>query len=139
MKKIYAAFFPLFLLLFTACKKEHPADPYNDQLIGSTWRLVKIDAPNYINPPFANGSFTFKPKGQLEYVDINGNSYNGSWYITYHEETVKHFLYLSIVDPEHNAVISQFYDDIEFIGTEYFTAYFYLSSFVNSFYFQRVQ
>jgi len=138
MKKVYTVFLPVLFLLITACKKEHPVDPYSNKLIGGTWELYKIDAASYVNPPFINGNFTFKSGGQLEYVDINGNSFKGTWNVNYNEETGKQLLSISVLNINGDSRLTQFFfDDIEFTSTEYFTGYHYVFGLVYSFYFKR--
>ncbi len=133
MKKIYFAFIPSLFFLLTACKKDNTN---NDNLISGTWELYKAETTGYINPTFVNGYFTFKSGGRLEYKDMRGNIYDGSWNRTYHEDTKRTTLYISVEDPIPNTRF-EFFDDMLFTNTDHFEAYIINISDKYTFWFKR--
>ena len=118
MKKIYTAFFPVFLLLVTACKKDHP-DIFRNQLIGDTWVLYETNAGNsFTVAPFVNGYYTFKSDGRLEYQDKTG-TYEGDWQLYHDQNTGMRSMGFHI---KNYYAITEIFDNIEFTEVGHFTA-----------------
>jgi hypothetical protein len=92
-----------------------------------------------MNPPFTNGYFTFKPNGRLQYQDMNGTAYGGTWNIYHHEDDDTHSLYISVFNLNNYDTVTEFFDDIKFTDNNHFTAFFHTPSIDESFkfYFQR--
>jgi hypothetical protein len=136
MKKVYTVIIPILFLLITACKKDK-TNSYDNRLIGRTWELYEVHAPNYINPPFTNGFFTFKWGGRLEYTNMNGESYKGSWYTHYHNDTQSKLLYISVNNMNNVPTTMDVYDHIQFTGNDHFIAHISTLNEPNKFYFKR--
>jgi hypothetical protein len=124
MKKIYLVFIPFLFLLLSACKKEKP-DSYDNLLAKGTWELYDYQASTYMNPPFTNGEFTFKPGGRCEYKDNNGNVYTGTWDHIWHDDLELHALIIDVQDPKTQDKKWEYFDDIQFLSSFQFNAYMY--------------
>src|SRR5687768_13206057 len=73
----------LLVVTFSGCSKDF-LKPYEDRVEGGTWELHDVDRRGIgggYDPPFTGGRFNFFPGGQLEYIDLAGNVYEGSWSI----------------------------------------------------------
>lgn len=136
MKKIYLTFFS-FLLLFTACKKDNPADAFANLLARYKWELYDTQYRTYINPLFLSGYFNFSAGGQLTYTNVNGEVFKGTWGHSYHDDTKKHSLYLKIIDPVSGDEHVEYYDHVEFYDDRHFKAYVYVGFNENVFWFQE--
>jgi hypothetical protein len=127
MKKIYFAFIPALLLLLSACKKDK-SDSYDELLARGNWELSDFSAPNYPDPGFVDGFFTFSPGGHCEYKDKNGNMYYGTWDHTWHNDLETHSLYIEVTDPVTKESKFDFFDDIQFSSGYKFNAYIYVTT-----------
>jgi hypothetical protein len=74
--------------------------------------------------PFREGSFTFNGDGTLTYTDELGNVSSGTWdiqKINVNGNVVRTFQ-ITAVDFNTQQVRSEFYDDMQFRGTNHFVA-----------------
>ena len=132
MKKIYTTLIPLTLLLFAGCSKDF-LKRYEKRLPGGTWELYDVN--NFgigggYSPAFTSGRFEFGSDGQLTYTSNNGDVYYGSWDIRrdYQGDEQHQSLFITVVDYQTQNVISEYFDDMLFTGTDRFKAYIYSSS-----------
>ena len=136
MKKFY-----LLLLLFTGCSKDF-LKPYDDRIEGGTWSLYDVKSVGIgsgYNLPLTTGKFQFFGSGDLEYVDADGNVYQGSWDIRKRNtgEEVLRQLHVTMVDFNTQRVISETFDDMQFTGTDKFKAFIYTAGRTYTFKFKR--
>ena len=126
MKKIYVLSIVLFGFLFFSCSKDF-LKSYDTRVVGK-WRISDINrigfGGNTSNLPFTDGTFTFYANGRMEYLNSANTIFKGSWDIvkkTRNKETV-HGLQIMAVDFTNQEVLSQYYDDMNFLGTDHFKA-----------------
>jgi hypothetical protein len=124
MKKIYFA--SLALLTLTACSKDF-LKRYDDRIQGS-WYISQVKrlgiGGDFNDLPFREGSFTFNGDGTLTYTDELGNVSSGTWdiqKINVNGNVVRTFQ-ITAVDFNTQQVRSEFYDDMQFRGTNHFVA-----------------
>jgi len=124
MKQIYALVFAA--VLFSACSKDF-LKPYDDRITG-TWTITDVNrlgiGGSASEVRFREGIFTFNEDGTLLYVAPDGSVSNGSWDIQkrrINENTVRS-LEITAVDFNTQTVRSEFYDDMNFRGTNHFVA-----------------
>jgi hypothetical protein len=124
MKKIYFA--SLAFLTLTACSKDF-LKRYDDRIQG-TWYISNVNrvgiGGHFNDLPFREGSFTFNGDGTLSYTDEIGNVSSGSWDIqkrNVNGDVIRTFQ-ITTVDFNSQQVRSEFYDDMQFRGTNHFVA-----------------
>jgi hypothetical protein len=127
MKKIYSTSLLISLLFFSGCSKDI-LKSYDERIIGD-WQITEVNrvgfGGNTDNLPFKEGTFTFKRDGSLTYTNSNGAVYKGSWEIVkkrYDEEDVRRSLQITAVDFTNQNFLSEYYDDMNFTGTNHFKA-----------------
>jgi len=127
MKKIYSTSLLISLLFFSGCSKDI-LKSYDERIIGD-WQITEVNrvgfGGNTDNLPFKDGTFTFKRDGSLTYTNSTGAVYKGSWEIVkkrYDEEDVRRSLQITAVDFTNQNFISEYYDDMNFTGTNHFKA-----------------
>jgi hypothetical protein len=126
MKKIYLVSILFSVVVFSGCSKDF-LKKYDKRIVG-TWRITDVDriglGGNTDNLPFTNGTFTFNEGGSLIYVSSTNVTYQGSWDIVKKyigDETVRS-LQVTAVDYGTQQVLTEYYDDINFIATDHFKA-----------------
>lgn len=126
MKKIYTLSVLLFFIVFSGCSKDF-LKKYDKRIIG-TWRIADVNrlgfGGNTDNLPFREGVFTFNEGGTLTYVNNANSVYQGSWDIVKKvigDETVRS-LQVTAVDFTGQQVLTEYYDDMIFSGTDHFKA-----------------
>jgi hypothetical protein len=126
MKKIYISGF-LFAIIFLAGCSKDILKSYEKRVIG-TWQITNVRnygiGGNTDNLPFASGSFTFHENGTLEYINSANATFKGSWELKKKrvDEKTVHSLQITAVDFTNQQVLSEYYDDINFAGTNHFRA-----------------
>jgi hypothetical protein len=127
MKRIYSASLLISLLFFSGCSKDI-LKSYDERIIGD-WQITEVNrigfGGNTDNLPFKDGTFTFKRDGSLTYTNSTGAVYKGSWEIVkkrYDEEDVRRSLQITAVDFTNQNFLSEYYDDMNFTGTNHFKA-----------------
>ncbi|HEU4471197.1 MAG TPA: hypothetical protein VFR58_08945 [Flavisolibacter sp.] len=152
MKKFYP--FILLLLVSAGCSKDF-LERYDDRIVG-TWNLTDVDrigGGSTSNLPLREGRFTFEESGSLQYVAGNGNIYTGQWNIdkrwitgdcftdgdgnTNCNDRQARTLEVSMVDFSTQDVISEYFDEIVFTGSNRFKAYVRSGFRTYVFYFRR--
>ena len=127
MKKIYSTSLLISLLFFSGCSKDI-LKSYDERIIGD-WQITEVNrvgfGGNTDNLSFKDGTFTFKRDGSLTYTNSTGAVYKGSWEIVkkrYDEEDVRRSLQITAVDFTNQNFLSEYYDDMNFTGTNHFKA-----------------
>lgn len=127
MKKIYFTGILLLSMVFLSCSKD-AFKRYEKRIIG-TWRITEIKTGiwggNTDNLPFKNGLFTFNEDGSLIYVNASGTLNDGNWDIEKKwvaDQTVHRSLLVTASNFSTQHVLTEYYDDIDFIGTDHFKA-----------------
>ena len=126
MNKIFTLSLLTLFTLFTGCSKDI-LKSYETRIIG-TWEITDVDryglGGSTSNLPFRDGTFTFQEDGTLTYVDANNNNFTGTWEIVkkvVDEERVQS-LQVTAIDFTNQQVLSEYYDDLNFTGTDRFKA-----------------
>lgn len=126
MKKIYTACMFASILIFSGCSKDF-LKSYDNRIVG-TWRITDVNriglGGSSSDLPFTNGTFTFFNNGTLEYTNSANALFKGSWDIVKKaqgDQTVKS-LQITAVDFTNQQVLTQYYDEMNFVGTDHFKA-----------------
>lgn len=126
MKKIYTIGMVAFMVIFCGCSKDF-LKRYDKRIVG-TWNISYVNViglgGSSSNLPFNNGTVTFLADGSLEYFNSANRTFEGKWDIvkkTQGEQSVRS-LQLSAVDYTSHQVLTQYYDDMQFTGTNHFKA-----------------
>lgn len=141
MKKIYFTLIPVILLLIAACSKDF-LKSYDKRITGGTWELYDVNnfgLGSRYNSPFVNGRFTFESSGQVTYTNVDGDVFTGDWDIRkdrQHEDQVR-TLHITVQNFQTREVLSEFFDDIQFTGTNRFKAFIYASGRTYTYKFKR--
>jgi hypothetical protein len=126
MKKIYLAFIGFTFIFFIGCSKDF-LKSYERRIVG-TWQITDIDRAglggNFDNLPFKQGTFNFNEDGSLVYTNTSGAVYKGSWDLRKKWTDDKHVqsLQITAVDFSNQNVLTEYYDDLNFTGTNHFNA-----------------
>ncbi|MBO9201498.1 MULTISPECIES: hypothetical protein [Niastella] len=126
MNKIYTTFIPLTFLLLSACSKDF-LKSYEKRITGGTWELYDVNSfglGSGYRPAFNSGRFVFEPNGDVTYTNNDGEEYIGSWDIRHDYQDDQHYqrLAISVINFQNQDVISEFFDDMQFTGTDRFKA-----------------
>jgi hypothetical protein len=126
MKQIYTLVILLSVVLLNGCSKD-VLKSYDKRIVG-TWRISDVDrvgfGGNTDNLPFNSGSFTFHENGTLEYVNAANATFKGSWEIIKRkkDDQTVHILQITAIDFTNQQVLTEYYDDMNFTGTNRFKA-----------------
>jgi hypothetical protein len=129
MKKIYTSVFVLSFLLLAGCSKDF-LKSYDDRIIG-TWRITDVNkigiGGSTSNLPFKDGSFSFMKDGTMTFTSTSGEIFKGTWDIQKKvmnddDGTVYHSLQITAVNFNTQQVLGEYYDDINFTGTNHIKA-----------------
>ena len=132
MKKIYTLVFVLSVLLLAACSKDF-LKAYDDRIIG-IWQITDVDkfgiGGSTNNLPFTNGSFSFMKDGTMTFTSSSGAMFKGTCYRIGKEllvnndddGSVYHSLQITAVNFNTQEVLGEYYDDINFTGTDHIKA-----------------
>jgi len=126
MKKLYTLVTLGVTFILCGCSKDF-LKKYDSRIVG-TWHISNINrigfGGNTNNLPFADGSFTFRDDGSLIYLNSANQSFNGSWDIekkVINDQTIRG-LQVTAVNFTNQQVISEYYDDMNFVSTNHFKA-----------------
>lgn len=126
MKKSYAMVGMITFILLSGCSKDI-LKRYENRIIG-TWRITDINKFGFggdtDNLPFRDGTFTFNENGTMTYVNAANVPFNGSWEIRkkiVNGETFRS-LQVTAIDFTNQQVLTEYYDDMNFTGTNRFKA-----------------
>ena len=119
---------PLFIafLLIASCSKD-AFQRYERRIVG-TWEITDVDrygiGGSTSNLPFREGQFTFREDGTLTYVTDNNVTYTGTWEIKkkMNDDERLQSLPVTAIDFTNQHVLSEYYDDLNFTGTDRFKA-----------------
>ena len=129
-------------LLTAGCSKDF-LKRYDRRIIG-TWDLIDVDSRgiggNTQHLPFRNGTFVFSDQGQLAYTDPTGIAFNGYWEINkntrQNDETIR-TLVVNATNFTTQEVRYEFFENMQFTGTNRFSAYIYSGAHTYVFRFRR--
>lgn len=116
----------LLLLTLASCSKD-VLKSYDQRIVGS-WKIIDVDRIGFSgndNLPFnEDGTFTFDDNGQVTY-DFAGTVYQGSWDIIREmkNDQLQRSLQLNVIDFSGQQVLSEYLNNIQFTGTDRFTAF----------------
>jgi hypothetical protein len=145
MKKIYLAFLftliAMAFLLVAACSKDF-LKSYDRRITGGTWELYDINnigIGSRYSSPFTSGKFTFESSGDVTYVNDQGDVYIGSWDIRnyWQDDDNRQTLFISVLNFQNQDVITEYFDDMQFTGTNRFKAFVYSGGRTYTFKFKR--
>jgi hypothetical protein len=114
------------MLLTSSCSKD-VLKSYDQRIVG-TWRIIDIDRFGFSgndNLPFnEEGVFNFSDDGQVTY-NFGGTAYKGSWDIIRQtqNDALQRSLQLSVIDFSGQQMLSEYFNNIQFTGTDRFTAF----------------
>ncbi len=140
MNKLYTLV--IVCLLTMGCSKDFLKN-YDDRIVG-VWRLADVDRRGWGGDidrvVFTEGQFTFSDGGVLSYRTNAGLQYNGSWNIR--KEWIGgdrrvNALIISAVEFNLQDVKTEYFDEIVFMGTNYFKAFIYSGFHRYVFHFRR--
>ena len=100
---------------------------YEHRIVG-TWTITDVNrvglGGNTNNLPFKQGTFDFNDGGSMVYTNASGAVYKGSWDIRKKWVDDKHVqsLQITAVDFANQNVLTEYYDDLNFTGTNHFKA-----------------
>ncbi len=126
MKKVYITVIALSFLFFLGCSKDF-LKSYEHRIVG-TWTITDVNrvgiGGNTNNLPFKQGTFNFNDDGSMIYTNASGDVYKGSWDIRKKWTDDKHTqsLQITAVDFVSQNVLTEYYDDLNFTGTNHFKA-----------------
>jgi len=129
MKKIYFLSGIAVAFALAGCSKDF-LKRYDDRITGGVWELVDVDrlgGGSTSRLPFRNGKFIFYDDGRMDYINSQGEQYRGDWDIrrNWHDDRNVRSLRISMVNFNTQDVLSEFFDEIVFTGTNRFKAYVY--------------
>ena len=123
---VYKRLLCVFSFFFIRCSKDF-LKSYERRIVG-TWRITDVNrvgiGGNTDNLPFRQGTFNFNNDGSLIYTNTSGDVYKGSWDIRKKWVDDKHVqsLQITAVDFVSQNVLTEYYDDLNFTGTNRFKA-----------------
>ena len=129
MKKIYTPVFVLSFLLLAGCSKDF-LKSYDDRIVG-TWQITDINkvgiGGSTSSLPFRDGSFSFMKDGSMTFTSSSGEVFKGTWDIQKKvmnddNSSVYHSLQITAVNFNTQQVLGEYYDDINFTGTNHIKA-----------------
>jgi hypothetical protein len=138
MKKFYSIVFLFSFFLLAGCSKDF-LKSYEDRIIG-TWRIADVSrvdlwGSSTDNLSFRQGSFNFMKDGTMTFTDANGSIYKGTWDIRQKtvnnsdgDQTIYQSLQITAVNFATQQVLGEYYDDINFVGTNHIKAWIYSGS-----------
>jgi hypothetical protein len=126
MKNIYLLSVLFSFVMFSGCSKDF-LKKYDKRIIG-TWRISDVDrigiGGDSYGLPFRDGTFIFSEGGSLTYITTANVTYQGTWDIdkkpTGDEYT--HSFQITVVNFQTQHLLTQYYDDMNFAGTDHFKA-----------------
>ena len=129
MKRVYTTVFVLIFLMVAGCSKDF-LKTYDERIIG-TWRITDVNkfgiGGSTGNLPFKEGSFSFSNDGTLTFTKTSGEVLKGTWDIqkkilNNDDHTTYHSLQITAINFTTQEVLNQYYDDINFTGTDHIKA-----------------
>jgi hypothetical protein len=141
MKKLYFTFIPVALLIVAGCSKDF-LKTYDRRITGGTWELYDVNnfgVGSRYNARYTGGKFTFESSGDVTYVNGQGEVFTGSWDIrnVWQDDNKRQTLYVSVLNFQTREMISEYFDDMQFTGTNRFKAFVYTGGRTYTFKFRR--
>lgn len=128
----------LLLVLLSSCSKDF-LKPYEERIEGS-WSLIDVDRRGLNGStgglPFRDGTFIFSENGNLEYISTAGETYQGSWNLRKRwmrgncndgdcSDRYVRSLQIHAINFTTQDVITEYFDEIKFTGTNKFRAFIF--------------
>jgi hypothetical protein len=129
MKKIYTAVFVVLFFFLPGCSKDF-LKSYDDRIIG-TWQITDVNkvgiGGSTGNLPFRDGSFSFMKDGSMVFTSSSGEIFKGTWNIQKKivnddNNSVYHSLQITTANFNTQQILGEYYDDINFTGTNHIKA-----------------
>ena len=126
MKNLYTTIIAFSFLFLMGCSKDF-LKSYEHRIVG-TWRITDVNrvglGGSTNNLPFKQGTFNFNEDGSMIYTNVSGALYKGRWDIRKKWIDEKHVqsLQITAVDFVSQNVLTEYYDDLKFTGTNHFKA-----------------
>jgi hypothetical protein len=127
MRNFYITSSLFTLLLLSGCSKDI-LKSYDQRIVGA-WEITDIDRYGFSsndNLPFEeDGMLTFTNDGDVIY-SYDGTDYKGSWDIIrvrISDDETQRALQLNVIDFTGQRVLSEYFHNIQFTGTDRFTAF----------------
>ena len=127
MTKIYSsALLFIMTLSLAGCSKDF-LKRYEKRIIG-TWRITGINrigiGGGFEHLAFRNGTFSFQEGGTLIYTNASGTRFEGKWDVdkVYDDDDTRRTLHITVADYQNQQVLSEYYEDMIFVGTNHFKA-----------------
>jgi hypothetical protein len=141
MKKLYFPLIAIAFLFVAGCSKDF-LKSYDRRITGGTWELYDVNnfgIGSRYSSPFTNGKFTFESSGDVTYVNGQGDVYTGSWDIRnyWQDDNNRQTLFISVLNFQTQDVITEYFDDMQFTGTNRFKAFVYSGGRTYTFKFKR--
>lgn len=141
MKKLYFPLIAIAVIFVTACSKDF-LKSYDRRITGGTWELYDINnfgIGSRYSSPFTSGKFSFESSGDVTYVNDQGDVYTGSWDIRkyWQDDNNRQTLFISVLNFQTQDVITEYFDDMQFTGTNRFKAFVYSGGRTYTFKFKR--
>lgn len=140
MRKLYAFASILLLIYATSCSKDF-LKRYDKRIVG-TWKvndINKFGIGGSESLPFKEGGiFTFFEGGTSQYT-FGSQAYSGSWDIRkeLREDKNVNSLQITAIDFANQVVLSEFFNEIRFTGTDRFKAFIYSGTRTYVYHFSR--
>ncbi|MEO8413681.1 MAG: hypothetical protein ABI472_08475 [Ginsengibacter sp.] len=125
MKRIYTAMVAS-VFIFSGCSKDF-LKSYDNRIVG-IWSITDVNRIGFggstSDLPFTSGIFTFYDNGSLEYTNSANVLFKGSWDIVKKIQGDQHVksLQITAIDFTNQQVFTQYYDEVNFTGTNHFKA-----------------
>ena len=130
MKKVYSLIIFFSIIFIGGCSKDF-LKSYDRRIIG-TWRITDVNRVGIGGDtgdlPFTDGTFTFYENGSLDYINSANIVFKGTWEMkkkrsnNNDDDLQVHSLQITAVDFTTQQVLGEYYDDINFVGTDHFKA-----------------
>ena len=147
MKKHYTHFVLMALLLpsLMGCSKDF-LKRYEKRIVDGTWELYEVKTSGWgrsYDLAFYDGRFTFLSSGEVEYRDRYDRLFTGTWDMRRNnsprndDDGNVRDLMITVLNHQSQEVLSEYFDEVRFTGTNRFKAWIYGYSRDYIFYFKR--
>jgi hypothetical protein len=126
MKKLYFTGMIFSFTILAGCSKDF-LKSYDKRIIG-TWQITDVDrvgiGGNTDNLTFRDGTFVFADDGNVTYTNTAGVVFKGTWDIDKKQidDNERRSLQIAVVDYTTQRLLTEYYDDMNFTGTNKFKA-----------------
>ena len=125
MKNTFTLAVLFFVFVISSCSKDI-FKRFEKRILG-TWHIVDINrvgiGGNSSELPFQHGTIIFNEDRSLTYTTASGELFRGHWDIDKdydHDENATRTLQLTAVDFNNQRVLTEFYEEMNFRGSDHF-------------------